>query len=1188
MTSVDPRSLLADGLADLDAVLRHDILDYVFNGTNKRFPQRLRKKDRAAFSSTAPLKRSSFYENLEAIDRADDEVLVRWGRLLAVAPSEPFYVPEIMPRSVWAFLHDALVAFGFHQGVRRFSIPFTTITIERIAALMRYESLSDSEIPRALIATFIGTIDFSIDYRPSRHGAIPGMAEYLVDNPFALEELLPDFRYGAIFEVVRLASTHPPLAEMCAELIATVATHGYAKVRMPALAVLRGLPASQQLAVLEPLLESSSSPHREKVISAIEFVPDIPAAIGVLERALARSTKGSEEIDRAIQRLAIHELHGAPEHIEVPPMVPLPAHPLDDDAVESMRTALIEHRAQRSRSIESEMKKRDTFLKKYPGNPYPSTVQMLENFVAETDAALASLPEIVDYLSGRGDLSERRLLSPLSAVSHQLVGLTPFNWVRQSGVEHWGRGASDSDREVDARSIVDMMMRVGFTASESYDAVFRAALTNLDTGPTLLPAQLVGFMAENPHQFDVILGIEFGEIERHWGSNDLRADVLPILEASPRLAARYLPVVTELAIGAAKSNRAAAQRVLEKHGVAERIAEESLRVGNAEIRSAAVLWVESLGGDWAVDALAQQLARERAAGVRATIIGALERLGGDDDLTLHPAMLQAEAAKGLAKALPTSLEWFPFTDLPAATYASGEEVPTEVLRWWVVLSFRMKDPAGAGLLPTYMGTLSAASAIEVGRFVLTAWLARDATKDDAESMERALTAAQRYSRIVSALTPHDPEVERETLLFFDIIEEEPPADLARVDSRVFDHFEWMRLRESQKVSTATAHRGILSLCGYVPGAELAEIVRQYMKRKHLKRAQIDALLVVLSLSRDPEPTQLLVATARRYRTAGIQKRAGELVEAIAEARGWSADELADRMIPTAGLDSSRSFVLDYGPRAFMARFDPSLKLSLETAEGAPITALPAPRKADESAAAAKTRWAANKKELTAVVTTQRRRLYDAMCVRREWTGAEWRERLLEHPIMGILVAALVWHVDDVTVRPDLDGTLRTVDGAIVGLGPDARVSVAHPTTLDTSAIAAWRSSAAPLGLGFDQFGATPVAVTGTESRRETLEGVESESFRLRSRAKAREWNRGETGDDVRFFEYVKRFDSVQLEGVLSFSGSALPEESIPIELGALTVRRITPHGSGGAARFSELPPALLAELVADYEFFGAE
>ncbi|WP_010203631.1 DUF4132 domain-containing protein [Salinibacterium sp. PAMC 21357] len=1187
MTSADPRSLLANGLADLDAVLRNDILDYVFVGADKRFPQRLREKDRAAFSRTAPLKRSVFYESLEAIDRADDEVLVRWGRLLAVAPSEPFYVPEIMPRSVWALLHDALLAFGFHHGARRDSIPLTTITIERIAALMRYESLSDSEIPRAIIATLIGTIDFSIDYQPSRHGAIPGMAEYLVDNPLALDELLPDFRYGAIFEVIRLASTHPPLAHQRAELIATVATHGYAKVRMPALAVLRGLPASQQLAVLEPLLESSSSPHREKVISAIEFVPDIPAAIGVLERALARSTKGSEEIDRAIQRLAIYELSGTPEHIEVPAMVSLTAHPLDSDAVESIRSALTEYRAQQSREIESEIKKRDKFLTKYPGNPYPGTVQLFEKFVAEADETLASLPEIVDYLSGRGDLSERRLLAPLSAVSHQIVGFAPVNWVRQSGVEHWGRGARASDHEVDARSIADMMMRVGYTASEAHEAVFRAALTNLDTGPTLRPAQLVGFMAENPHQFDVILGIQFGEIEQHWGSNDLRADVLPILEASPRLAARYLPVVTELAIGAAKSNRAAAQRVLDKHGLAERIAEESLRAGNADARSAAVLWIESLGGTWAVDTLTQQLEREKAAPVRATIVAALEQLGGDVSVKLDPAVLTAEATQGLAKAVPKQLQWFPFAELPTASFIDGTEVPATVLRWWVILGFTTKDPAGAGLLPLYVRTLTPASAAELGRFVLTAWLARDATKDDAESMERAFTAASRYSRIVRSLRLNDPQIDRETSTFFDVIKEASTPALPAAGSAEIDYFDWHRWRESQKSPTATAHRGILSLAGQVPGAELAEIVRQFMRRKHLKRAQIEALLVVLSLSDDPEPAQLLVATARRYRTAGIQKRASELVDDIAQRHGWSADELADRMIPTAGLNSSRSFVLDYGPRSFVAHCNAALNLTLNTAEGEVITALPAPRKDDELAGAAKAQWAANKKEFAAVVTTQRRRLYDAMCLRREWRGAEWRERLLEHPIMGVLLSGLVWHLGDLTVRPDFDGIVRTVDGESVEVTSDARVSVAHSTTLDATTIAAWRAMAAPVGLGFDQFGATPVAVNGSESRRATLAGTESESFRLRSRAKAREWDRGETGDDVSFFEYVKRFDTVGLEGVLSFSGSSLPEVSIPIELGALTIRRITPRGSGGAAQFSELPPALLAELVADYEFFGA-
>ena len=467
-----------------------------------------------------------------------------------------------------------------------------------------------------------------------------------------------------------------------------------------------------------------------------------------------------------------------------------------------------------------------------------------------------------------------------------------------------------------------------------------------------------------------------------------------------------------------------------------------------------------------------------------------------------------------------------------------------------------------------MRALDTASAVSLGRFVLATWLARDATHDDETLMNRALSAMTRLSHALSTSGSGHPEVGKHAEGLFDLFEEN-------------------RERLSESTPSAISDKGILALACLVPGEELAAIAREFMRRQHLKRAQIEALLIVLSLSDEPAPVQLLVATGRRYRTAFLQNAARMLVDVVAARRGWTPDELADRMIPTAGIDSSRTVELDYGPRTFVARLGINLKLSLETVDGKLLRTLPSPRQGDEGAPAAKVQLAASRKELTSVVAAQRRRLYDAMCFRREWNGAQWRELLLGHPIVGVLTTGLVWHIDGIAGRPDLSVVVRTIAGQALDIAQDARISVAHSTTLSAAEVAAWRETPTLVALGFGQFGASAVDVDGTESHRFDVKGTPSESFRLRSRARARELDRGETGDGASFDEYIKRFDQAGLEGVVGFSGSALPETNIPIELGAFSVRRIR-RGQGEQVRFSEMPPALLAELFADYLAFGAD
>ena len=83
------------------------------------------------------------------------------------------------------------------------------------------------------------------------------------------------------------------------------------------------------------------------------------------------------------------------------------------------------------------------------------------------------------------------------------------------------------------------------------------------------------------------------------------------------------------------------------------------------------------------------------------------------------------------------------------------------------------------------------------------------------------------------------------------------------------------------------------------------IVHRYVKQWYGHRAaQCKALLQVLAWIDHPSATQVVLSVANRFRTKGIQEEALRLCQLLAERKGWTMDELADRTIPTAGLDET--------------------------------------------------------------------------------------------------------------------------------------------------------------------------------------------------------------------------------------------------------------------------------------------
>jgi len=70
-------------------------------------------------------------------------------------------------------------------------------------------------------------------------------------------------------------------------------------------------------------------------------------------------------------------------------------------------------------------------------------------------------------------------------------------------------------------------------------------------------------------------------------------------------------------------------------------------------------------------------------------------------------------------------------------------VEPDIVRWWVVLSAKLKEPAANALPVRYLGLLDAASRVALGRFLLHQFIARDTA---ARRLRRLEHAARRCAR----------------------------------------------------------------------------------------------------------------------------------------------------------------------------------------------------------------------------------------------------------------------------------------------------------------------------------------------------------------------------------------------------------------------------------------------------------
>ncbi|SEE93939.1 DUF4132 domain-containing protein [Jiangella alba] len=662
--------------------------------------------------------------------------------------------------------------------------------------------------------------------------------------------------------------------------------------------------------------------------------------------------------------------------------------------------------------------------------------------------------------------------------------------------------------------------------------------------------------------------------------------VFVALATLPAPPARVIDHLYALAVGPKKADRAPAQAALARDPNRAVRAATALGDGRSETRLAAARWLTEIADPVVLPELQAAWKGERQDVVRGALLEGLVAVGEDVETYLDPAAATVTAEKFVAKGMPASLSWLDWGAVPAVTWASsGQPVPRAVVQWLCAIAVKARSPEPNAVLRHFAELFDRDDREKLALHMLAGWIAEDLRPITAAEAERQAAAHASSWHHSFTSSPDSP--------YYGMSVDELIAALLPGYAR-------------QPAGSATASKGLLAVVAACGGAQVVAPAERYLREWYGQRAsQGKALIGMLAWVEDPVATQVVLAIGSRFRTKSFQDEAVRQAQALADRKGWTVDELADRTMPTAGFDEHGVLDLPYGDRTFTARLLPDLTVELRDPDGKTIKALPTPRASDDADQAKDSKKAltAAKKQLKSIASLQTARLYEAMCTQRSWPAEDWNRYLLTHPVVGPALRRLVWvawpygepdgHQKMLVFRPLDDGSLTDVDDNEVTLPASGQVAIAHDTLLTPDQAQAWAEHLADYEVTplFEQLGRGVHAVTDrmrTQKEITDFRGHLLMTFALRGKALKLGWTRGPAEDGGWFTTYTKRFPTLGITAIVDFTGNPLPEENRLVALTGLHFVRQPAEGRSVPITVGEVPAVLLSECWHDMRLMAAE
>jgi hypothetical protein len=284
---------------------------------------------------------------------------------------------------------------------------------------------------------------------------------------------------------------------------------------------------------------------------------------------------------------------------------------------------------------------------------------------------------------------------------------------------------------------------------------------------------------------------------------------------------------------------------------------------------------------------------------------------------------------------------------------------------------------------------------------------------------------------------------------------------------VREHWGWERDPHLMQEPNADALRGLVWLCAEDDSRETARALATFVAACYRKLPGVGPRSVRLgnagiwALGQMPGQHGMgqLATLKTRVKLAGALKQIDAALAAAAQRAGLPADEVEELLVPTYGLAEVglRREVL--GDVTVELLVGAGVELRHTRADGKRLTSAPKALKAEHGEALGELTKAAA--DIKAMLPAQRDRIEQLYLKQKSWGLAVWRERYLDHPLVGALARRLIWRfAADGRQQAGIwhERRLVGVDGQpLAGLDEQTTVALWHPLDGTTEEALAWRA-----------------------------------------------------------------------------------------------------------------------------------